>query len=77
MANDTSVEEFSYQGDYDNQIVDAVNSAKVNVAYNNCLSEDSFGGTQIIEVTNVLFSLYTLRGDYYRNPVDLILNMYS
>ncbi len=39
-----------YRGGFDDQIVEAPNGAKVNAQYQKFLSEGAFGGTQVIEV---------------------------
>jgi hypothetical protein len=39
-----------YRGGFDDQIVEAPNGAKVNAQYEKFLSEGAFGGTQVVEV---------------------------
>jgi|GEM_PF-1510716 len=46
-----------YRGAYDDDIVTAVNGAKVNSAYNEFLSEGAFGGVQVIEASKGVWTI--------------------
>ncbi|PQJ27276.1 hypothetical protein BSZ32_01380 [Rubritalea profundi] len=46
-----------YRGGLDDQIVEAPNGAKANAQYEKFVSEGSFGGTQIIEVSKGVWSV--------------------
>ncbi len=46
-----------YRGGFDDQIVEASNGAMVNAQYNEFLSEGAFGGTQVIEVRQGVWSV--------------------
>jgi alkyl sulfatase BDS1-like metallo-beta-lactamase superfamily hydrolase len=46
-----------YRGGFDDQIVEAPNGAKVNAEYKKFLSEGAFGGTEVIEVREGVWSV--------------------